>query len=288
MDGIISILKPPGVTSNQVVSDVRHILGEKKAGHLGTLDPAAAGVLPVMLGRATKLFDLLQEKDKEYIAELAFGVETDTQDFMGSVIGKSSRVVSQEEVEAVLPSFRGEISQTAPAYSALKVDGHKMYELARAGKAVPERVRTVSIPELTLLSAGGEENRFLLRCVCTRGTYIRTLCTDIGHRLGVPASMAFLLRTRVGMFRIGESLTIAELREQAEAGGMAVHLVSMEQALGAYPALRLSEHRRKAAMNGLPTDTHAPEGTVRLYAGDEFLGVGMVMDGAARLTVHLN
>ena len=286
MDGVVVLLKPPGMSSSNAVYDVRRIFSEKRAGHTGTLDPGAAGVLPICLGRATRLFDFFVEKEKTYVAELAFGAETDTQDAYGTVQARSDAVVAREKLVAVLPQFCGEITQVAPAYSALKVDGRKMYDLARAGEAVPERLRTAFVEEIAILEEPAP-NRFLLRVRCSRGTYVRTLCADIGRAVGVPAHMAFLLRTNSGPFCIQQSWTVAELEAMREAGTLERAVLTCEETLGFLPPLELGAHRRTPSMNGLPTGTSAPDGAVRLYAGGMFLGVGRVLQGEARLAVHL-
>lgn len=286
MDGVVVLLKAPGMTSSNAVYDVRRIFGEKRAGHIGTLDPGAAGVLPICIGRATRLFDYFVEKEKTYIAEIAFGTATDTQDAAGAVLERMNCHITREMLERVLPSFHGEIRQIAPAYSALKVGGRKMYDLARAGETVPERIRSATISELSLLDAM-EANRFLLRVRCSRGTYIRTLCADIGRALGVPAHMSFLLRTAAGHFSVEQSCTVAELETLRDEHRLKTAVISCEDALSFLPALDLGAFRRSPTMNGLPTTSRAPEGAVRLYAGGMFLGAGTVKAGAARLVVHL-
>ena len=287
MDGVLVVLKPPGMTSSNVVYDARRITGERRAGHLGTLDPAAAGVLPVCLGRATRLFDFLVDKDKEYIFEIAFGIKTDTQDACGRVLARGGRTVREDEVRAVLPALTGEQEQAASVFSALKVDGRKMYDLARAGEAVEPRVRSVCIRELELVRPLGE-NRFLLRAVCSRGTYVRSLCESIAERLDTIAYMPFLLRARSGPFALEQAVSLPDL-EAAKAGGtLEEHVVSCEKALSFLPEVRLDGERLVPAKNGLETRTkNAPEGACRLYADNEFLGVGRVERGSVKLAVHL-
>ncbi len=287
MDGVIVLLKPPGMTSSNAVYDIRKLCGEKRAGHLGTLDPAAAGVLPVCLGRATKLFDLLVDKDKEYVFELTFGARTDTQDVYGRVLARGGGTVARGELEGVLPSFLGEQRQTAPIYSALKVDGRKMYDLARAGQAVEPKTRPVRIDALELLDQTGER-RFLLRTVCSRGTYIRSLCESIADRLGTVAYLSFLLRTRTGPFSVAQAASVPELRLAAEQGVLSKRIVSCEEALSFLPAVRLPGNRRTPTANGL--DTRVPgaaDGFCRVYAGGTFLGAGKVTSGALKLAIHL-
>lgn len=286
MEGIITVLKPPGMTSSNAVSDVRKLSGEKHVGHLGTLDPGAAGVLPVCLGRAARLFDYLVDKRKTYTAEIRFGASTDTQDCYGTVLETSDVPVTAGMLAGVLPAFRGDILQTAPAYSALKVDGRKMYDLARAGDAVPERVRPVTVYALDCLRQTGE-GRFLLTVTCSRGTYIRTLCHDIGAALKVPAHMSFLLRSASGPFTLENAYSIPELTAMRDEGTLEKAVVSCETALMSYPALNLGSDRLIPSKNGLPTGIRKADGVYRLYAAGTFLGLATVKDREARLTVHL-
>ncbi len=287
MEGIVSVLKPPAMSSSDVVVDIRKIFGTKRVGHLGTLDPEAAGVLPVCIGRAVRLFDYLVDKQKEYLAEIVFGCSTDTQDAQGRISLRSEEVVSAERLRRVLPSFSGMIEQVAPAYSALKFQGKKMYDHVRSGHAVPEKRRLVEISELCI-SDELSKNHFLLKIVCSRGTYIRTLCNDIGYAIGVPSHMSFLLRTRSGIFTLDKSFTIDQLREMNDSGDISAALTTSEQALCFMPALRLDACRMKPAMNGLETDIpFFTDENVRLYAGNVFLGIGKVQKGSVRLAVNL-
>ena len=287
MDGVVTVLKPPGMTSSNAVFDVRKIFSEKRAGHLGTLDPAAAGVLPVCLGRATRLFDILVDKDKEYVFEAAFGVQTDTQDAYGTVISRDSKRLTCEELLRVLPEFVGEQAQKASVYSALKVDGKKMYDLARAGEAVEPKTRGICVYELELVGQTGE-NRFLLRTVCSRGTYVRSLCESIASRLGTVAYVPFLLRTHSGPFTISRALTIAELDAAKTEGTLFDALASCEEATSFLPELRLTADRVVPTKNGLETNMRGmAEGLVRAYGPGEFLGIGEVRREQFRLTVHL-
>ncbi len=287
MDGIVTVLKPPGMTSSNVVFDVRKIFCEKRAGHLGTLDPAAAGVLPVCLGRATKLFDILVDKDKEYIFECAFGTQTDTQDACGTVIARDNSHVEASELKQILPEFIGGQMQTASIYSALKVDGKKMYDLARAGETIEPRIREICVHELELIEQTGE-NRFLLRAVCSRGTYVRALCESIARRLGTIGYVPILLRTRSGPFTSEHALTVAELDAAKEAGTLMSTLTSCEDAMAFLPELRLPTDRTVPTKNGL--ETHVPgqvDGLVRAYGEAEFLGIGEIRQERFRLTIHL-
>ncbi len=287
MDGVVNFLKPPGMTSSDAVFDLRKLFGERRAGHLGTLDPAAAGVLPVCFGRATRLFDLLVDKEKEYVFETAFGTQTDTQDACGTVTARNERTVERSELEALLPSMLGGQMQQASIYSALKVGGKKMYELARAGQSVEPKSREIEITELELL-AETDRNHFLLRAVCSRGTYVRSLAESIARRLGTVAYVPFLLRTRSGPFRIESARTLAELEEMAAVGALASTLISCEEATAFLPELALDADRAAPTKNGLETNgLNTPEGLYRAYAAGEFLGVGRIENGAFRLTIHL-
>lgn len=288
MDGFINVLKAPGMTSSNVVYDVRKIYHEKHAGHLGTLDPGAAGVLPVSLGRASKLFDLFVDKQKIYVFEITFGVSTDTLDAYGSVTGQQECLISRDRIEEALPAFLGKTMQRAPAYSALKVDGRKMYDLARAGEKVPDRFREIDVEAFSVLEEIGR-NRFLFRLVCSRGTYVRVIAEDLGQSLGVPAYVSLLLREASGPFTTENAYSITELYglEEKEAGGADQCVISCESALAFLPELILPAARRNATMNALPTGGRKEaDGLYRVYS-DGFLGVGRVLNGSLRLEIHL-
>lgn len=285
MEGIAAVLKPPSMSSSDVVVDVRRIYETRRVGHLGTLDPEAAGVLPVCVGRAVRLFDYLVDKQKTYLCEIVFGTATDTQDAQGTVTETSDRVVTEAMLDGVLPQFTGRLLQTPPMYSALKYNGRKLYELALEGKEIPDKSREITIATLERAETLGK-NRFLLSVVCSRGTYIRTLCSDIGKALGVPAHMAFLLRTASGAFTLDRTFTIAELETMKAEGRLSESLISCEKAVSHLLRLDLKADRRKPAMNGLPTRTNAADGIYRMYCGG-FLGVGTVQNGDAVLKVHL-
>lgn len=212
INGIININKEKGYTSHDVVAKLRGILKQKKIGHTGTLDPEATGVLPVCLGNATKLCDLLVEKEKEYIAKVQLGVRTDTQDMTGQILETSKVEVTVEDILKVMQEFLGSYDQIPPMYSAIKIQGKKLYELAREGKEIERKARRVTIYEIELLEA--ELPFFTIRVKCSKGTYIRTLCEDIGNRLGCLAAMAELQRTRSGQFDLSSALTLGEVEEK--------------------------------------------------------------------------
>lgn len=212
-NGIINVYKEAGFTSHDVVARLRGICKQKKIGHTGTLDPDAVGVLPVCFGSGTKLCDMLTDWNKEYVAYLRLGVVTDTQDLSGKVLSEASGEqmsdLTEEQVRETVMSFMGTYAQIPPMYSALKVNGKKLYELAREGKEVERRPRTVEIEEIEILRIELPVVEF--RVVCSKGTYIRTLCHDIGAKLGCGGAMQSLIRSRVGIFRIEEAITLAEL-----------------------------------------------------------------------------
>ena len=291
-EGIVNVLKPPGMTSSDVVSDIRKLFETKRVGHTGTLDPGAAGVLPITLGRATRLFDLLIDKEKEYICEIAFGACTDTQDSYGRITERDEVSVSEKDILAALNGFAGGYLQTAPAYSALKSGGKSLYELARAGQAVPVREREVTIHALELIAQTGE-NRFLLRVRCSRGTYIRTLCDDIGRYLQTCAHMSFLLRSAVGSFCVEESFSIAELAAMREEGRLFEAVVPIERVLDFLPSVRITDLPAIARLkNGCSIEPVGaaidfPEGDLcRVYATG-FLGVGVRTWDGLKLKLHL-
>ena len=273
MDGFINVLKPTGLSSHDVVDIVRRIFKQKRVGHAGTLDPAAAGILPVALGRAARLVEYMENADKSYRAEIAFGYATDTGDVYGDVIESIPCPVLplEEELRRVLGKFVGEIEQTPPAYSAIKVGGQRAYDLVRQGAAVEIPTRTVRIDRLELVHADAAHARILVDVDCAKGTYIRSLCTDIGAVLGLPATMRFLLRTRVGGFMLADSYTLEELAEVQETA-----LCAPDTALD-LPVYELAPQRVKAFYSGLSTSERRmelAEGCYRVYAEGVFLGIG--------------
>lgn len=248
MNGIVVVDKAAGFTSHDVVAKMRGICGQRKIGHTGTLDPMATGVLPVCLGNATKLCDMLAEKDKEYVAQLLLGMETDTQDVTGQVTDRHSVDVTESQVRDAAASFVGEYLQVPPMYSALKVDGRKLYELARAGKEVERKARPVVIRELEILECRLPEVG--LRVVCSKGTYIRTLCADIGERLGCGGTMKSLRRTRVGRFTLESAYTLEELQQRKDNGSLQPLILPTESVFAEYPVLHVSESARSLLDNG--------------------------------------
>ena len=236
--GIINVYKEKGFTSFDVVAKLRGILKTKKIGHTGTLDPDAEGVLPVCIGRATKVCDLLTEKDKIYEAVMLLGTETDTQDTSGEVLKKSPVTVSEEEVKEAVLSFVGDYAQVPPMYSALKVNGKKLYELAREGKTVERKARNVQIFSIEILELQLPYVRMSVHC--SKGTYIRTLCHDIGQKLGCSGCMDQLLRTKVGVFCLENALKLAEIQTLAQEGNVEEKVISVEELFEDYTKVKVS------------------------------------------------
>lgn len=248
MDGVLNIRKEKGFTSFDVVAKLRGILHMKKIGHTGTLDPEAEGVLPVVLGKATKLVDLLTDKQKTYEALMHLGLETDTQDITGTVLCEKTVEVSEEEVESVIRGFVGEYQQIPPMYSALKVDGKKLYELAREGKTVERKARTVHFYEIDIKEINLPYVRFSV--TCSKGTYIRTLCHDIGQKLGCGGCMEELIRTRSGNFTWEDSMTLAEVEEAVKDGTIEDRVIRIGQVLKDYPEIFCTREGDRLLENG--------------------------------------
>ncbi len=280
LNGIIVVNKEPGFTSHDVVAKMRGICGQKKIGHTGTLDPAAVGVLPVCLGSATKLCGLLTDKDKEYVAELLLGVETDTQDTTGQILRKRPVSVVPEQVRECAAQFVGDIMQVPPMYSALKVNGKRLYELAREGREVERRARPVAIRELEILEIRLPVVK--LRVVCSRGTYIRTLCADIGEKLGCGGTMQSLRRTRAGSFCLSDALTLGELQRLRDGQRLREVLKPVDGVFEGCPALHVRSEHTGLLDNGnafFPEQScenvaYAPDRWVRAYRQDgSFAGI---------------
>ena len=246
--GMIDVYKAKGFTSHDVVAKLRGICKQKKVGHTGTLDPDAVGVLPVCLGCATRLCDMLTEKDKEYVAVLRLGVTTDTQDITGKVLAEKEVTESVEKVREVISSFEGEQLQIPPMYSALKVNGKKLYELAREGKEIERKARPIVVHEIEILSENMPE--FTIRVKCSKGTYIRTICHDIGQKLSCGGAMVSLKRTKVGNFGIEDSYTLSRIEDMAKEGRLCEILLPVEKVFEKLPEIRVKEETMKALLNG--------------------------------------
>lgn len=247
--GIINVYKEKGYTSHDVVAKLRGIAGQKKIGHTGTLDPDAEGVLPVCLGKATKVCELLTDKDKTYRAVLFLGQTTDTQDASGTVLETSDiSNLKESQVTEAVQSFAGEYAQIPPMYSALKVGGKKLYELAREGKTVERKARNVKIHSIKILRV--DLPRVEMEVSCSKGTYIRTLCHDIGEKLGVGGCMESLLRVRVGRFVLADSLRLSEIQKAKEDGNLEKILQPIDSVFEQYRAVRIRSDQEKRLQNG--------------------------------------
>lgn len=247
--GVLNIYKEKGYTSHDVVARLRRIVEQKKIGHTGTLDPEAEGVLPVCLGKATKLCDLLTDKDKTYEAVLLLGISTDTQDTTGKILEeKNTADLREEAVREVVLSFEGEYDQIPPMFSALKVGGKKLYELARDGKEVERKPRHVQIYRIRILQI--DLPRVRMEVTCSKGTYIRTLCHDIGEKLGCGGCMESLLRTRVERFGVAESLRISEVEQLMDEGTLQEHMIKVDEMFPDYQKVYLTPEASAAVRNG--------------------------------------
>lgn len=300
MNGVINIYKIKGFTSHDVVAKLRGIMKQKKIGHTGTLDPDATGVLPICLGNATKLCDMLTEKEKEYIAKVQLGVTTDTQDMTGTVLSSKEVTASEEEVRETLSSFIGLYEQVPPMYSALKVNGKKLYELAREGKEVERKARSVTIHEIEVLEMNLPT--LSIRVKCSKGTYIRTLCHDLGEKLGCGAAMAELERTKSGQFSLETAITLEELEEKLKCAGekreevLQELVIPVDKMFSELQELRLLPEWERLIENGnsfeeknLKREFHIgnrmDKSQYRVYIGqDTFMGVYEFRKGEKKFT----
>ena len=283
MNGIILIDKPQGWTSHDVVGKLRRLLREKRIGHSGTLDPMATGLLVVFVGRATRAVEFAESDAKQYIAGLRLGVETDTQDITGTVLRETEQHITEEELRAVLPRFMGEIDQIPPMYSALKVNGQKLYDIARKGGEVERKARRITIHDLEIADNSHlEAGDFCLDVTCSKGTYIRTLCRDIGEALGCGGTMSSLRRVRAGGFHLRDAVTIEQVAEMAEQGRAEELLLPVDSLFVQFPPMTLTEKQTKRTMVGGQFSVDAPNGTYRFYdPKGGFLALGKVEDGTA-------
>ena len=275
-DGIIIIDKPAGWTSMDVCAKLRGILREKRVGHGGTLDPMATGVLPVFVGQATRAVEFAENGRKEYVAGLRLGQVTNTQDATGETLETHPVTATRRDVEQALARFLGDIQQIPPMYSAIKINGQKLYDLARKGQEVARKPRSITIYELELLEQVSETD-YTFRCVCSKGTYIRTLCHDIGQVLGCGGTPYSLRRTMAAGFTLEQAVTLEEVQEKGEA-----LLLPADSLFAQHPALHLpSSKQEKRVRNGNPvTDPSIPDGTYRVYGQNgEFLCLSQARDG---------
>ncbi len=275
MNGIVIVDKPSGWTSQDVTSRLRRVFNTRRIGHGGTLDPMATGVLPVFVGRGTRGVEFFEHAEKVYETVLRLGITTDTEDITGTVLTSCEAQVSPEALEAVLPRFRGEILQVPPMYSALKINGQKLCDLARKGKEVERQPRPITIHELTLL--GQEAEGFRLRVHCSKGTYIRTLCKDIGEALGCGGCMASLRRVSAGSYTIQEAVPLQTLLETETPER---YLRPVDSMFAEYGAVKLTPNQEKRCRNGNSFSLSLPDGTYRAYSqSGEFLMLAKVESG---------
>lgn len=271
MNGFINIYKPRGETSAKCLARVKKIV-KCKCGHMGTLDPLACGVLPVALGQATRLFDIMTEKRKKYVAEFTFGYETDTLDLEGQRLFSCEKIPTEREIIDLLPAFLGEIDQVPPAFSAKCVDGKKSYKLARAGKAVELKPKRIEIFDIRLIKA--DSPAFTFEITCGGGTYIRAIARDLGRACGSFATMTALERVQSGFFTAERSVTVDEL----EKNGPEKYLIKSDEVLS-FPRIDLEENKAIRLLNGLYDVFDYPDGRYKVYVSGEFWGVGNCSDG---------
>ena len=275
MNGIVVVDKPQGWTSQDVVSKLRGVFKTKRIGHGGTLDPMATGVLPVFVGRATRGVEFFEHAEKTYEAVLQLGITTDTEDTTGTILEEKPVSVTESELLAVLEQFRGEIDQIPPMYSALKVNGQKLYDLARQGKQVERKSRRITIFQLECLSFDGNTAKLLVHC--SKGTYIRTLCKDIGQALGCGGCMAALRRVKAGEYAIEQAISLQTL---IEAETPESYLADVDSLFARYDRVVLTENQEKRCRNGNSFSVTIPDGTYRAYSRTgEFLMLAQVSSG---------
>ena len=275
MNGIVIVDKPQGWTSQDVTARLRRVYATRRIGHGGTLDPMATGVLPVFVGRATRGVEFFEHAEKTYDTVLLLGRTTDTQDVTGATLAEKPVHLSPADIERVLPRFRGDILQVPPMYSALKVNGRKLYELARKGQEVERQPRPITVFELTNLGFDG--TRLSLRVKCSKGTYIRTLCQDIGEALGCGGCMEALRRVRAGEYGIEDAVPLEQLLESETPEQ---YLRSLDTMFAHCPAVTLTANQEKRCRNGNPFSSPLPQGTYRAYSqSGEFLMLAKVEDG---------
>lgn len=281
MDGIINIFKPKGITSHDVIKELRKHLNIKKIGHTGTLDPNATGVLPVCLGKGTRISEYLLNVEKEYIAELTLGLATDTQDSEGKILNYSNKEVSIQDIYRAFDNFKGEIEQIPPMYSAIKVKGKKLYELARKGKTIERKPRKVHIYDLQIKNI--HENKIVFYVKCSKGTYVRTLCDDIGKLLGTYGYMSYLIRVGVGEFKICDSISLDYLKglDREEIGSF---MYPLDKSLNHLSSITVDERYYKQLINGniiVVKDFDNLESKLdqllKVYCKDIFIGIGLLI-----------
>lgn len=279
MNGVINLFKPRGMTSHDAVWQLRKILKTKKIGHTGTLDPNASGVLPLCIGKGTRIAEYLLDSDKEYIGELTLGYRTDTQDIDGKIISSSDKLVNEEDIITVISKYKGNISQLPPMYSALKHKGKKLYELAREGKIIERTPRNITIYDQRILNIE-DCKKIIFYTKCSRGTYIRTLCDDIGMDLGTYGYMSYLLRVGAGSFKIEDSYSIEYLKT-LDLEEVSKLIIPMDKALNHLEQFIVPENLYSKLINGVvlhfdSIDENKIEKLLRIYCKGIFIGIGKI------------
>ena len=281
MNGILLIDKPSGWTSNDVVIKLKGILHQRRVGHSGTLDPMATGLLVVFAGRATRAVEFAEAHSKRYIARLSLGIVTDTQDITGNILSRNEAGISEEKFIEAIKSFEGPQEQLPPMYSAIKVNGKKLYDIARKGGEVERKKRSIEISRLEYLGREGEE--YILDVFCSKGTYIRTLCHDIGQKLGCGACMTYLRRVEAGEFSVDNAVTIEYVQRVADEGRAGELLMPVDRLFASYPEYAASDAETQRIKCGNEIRSGLTDGKYRVYsAKGEFLMLGQVSDGIMR------
>ena len=282
MDGIIVINKPKGYTSHDVVAKVKKILNVKKVGHTGTLDPNATGVLPLLLNNGTKFSKYLIEHDKEYIATIKLGIKTDTADSEGIII-EDKKVGNLENVQEVLNTFIGKQTQIPPMYSAIKVKGKKLYEYARNGQNIEVEPRNIEIYSIELLNINKGSNEIEFKVQCSKGTYIRSLCEDIAKKLGTVGYMKELNRTKVGRFKIEDTITLEELEKNKDNKEfLNSRILEMQEIFNKYETIKIAENDLKKFLNGVKINMDKTDGIYNVYCNNNYIGIAVVNNKKAK------
>ena len=282
MNGFLNLYKPKGVSSAFVLNQIKRSVRGETVGHMGTLDPLASGVLPVAIGKSARLFDFLLDKSKTYVADFAFGYETDTLDLEGKVIRTSPVIPTEEEIAKVLPSLCGDVDQIPPLFSAKCVNGKRGYELARKGKEFTLPPKRVHIEKIELLGRT-EENKYRFLIVCGGGTYIRSIARDIGEALGSCATMTDLVRRSSGIFDIDSSVTAERFANAEDKKSL---LIPPDEVVS-FPKLELTEREAERLFNGLYDRFSFPDGIYRVYEPNAFYGVGILTDGKLKVKAYI-
>lgn len=278
MNGIILVDKPQDWTSHDVVAKLRGVLHERRIGHSGTLDPLATGLLVVFVGRATRAVEFAEADSKEYITGLHLGVSTDTQDITGNIVASSGALPDEAALRKVIGRFIGDIEQIPPMYSAIKIGGKKLYELARRGESVERAPRKITVSAIDIAGRDGDD--YILNISCSKGTYVRTLCSDIGEALGCGACMSSLRRTRAGAFSVDEAHSLADIEAAAREGRLSDIILPVDTLFASFPKLTVSQSAAKRLKNGNIIKISAEDGDYRVYSDpEEFLLLGRVEGG---------